>query len=793
MASHGPRHGASRRWMPSLWASWKPFGIGEQRPNNFAEVLRAAWENRDQARYAWRILRQGVCDGCALGTSGLRDWTMDGVHLCNIRLRLLRLNTMPAFDPAVVADVAPLVGRSGADLRGLGRLAWPMMRSKGDAGFRRVSWDAALDLVAERIRASTPERLGFYLTSRGLPNEVYFAAQKAVRAIGTNSIDNAARVCHSPSTVALKRALGVAATTCSYTDWIGSDLVVFIGSNPANNQPVSAKYLYYAKRAGTRVVMINAYREPGMERYWIPSNPESALFGTRLADATHLVNIGGDVAFLNGTLKHLIAHGWLAHDFIAAHTSGWDDLRAAIEAQPWECLERSAGASRAAMLEFARAIGTARSAVLVWSMGVTQHTCGEDNVAAIVNLALARGFLGRPGCGLMPIRGHSGVQGGAEMGAYATALPGGEPITPESARQLGERWGFTVPTAPGLSAPEMIDAAADGALDVLYASGGNFLDVMPHPAYVAEALGRVPLRVHQDIVLTSQMLLDPADTVVLLPAATRYEVPGGVTETSTERRVIFSPEIPGPRAGEARPEWEIFLDLARRVRPELADRLRFPDTAAIRAEIAATVPFYDGIQHLREAGDQFQYGGPHLCADGVCPTPDGRARFTPVAPAEADLPTGMFRVGTRRGKQFNSMVHAAADPLTGAGRRAVLMAAADAAALGVADGDAVVLHNDVGAMVGHVRFAPLQPRNVLVFWPEGNVLVDHRRRSPAAHIPDYNALVWITPAAAVEGAVAGAAGGPVSHAGAAGGRPAVGDGTAGRGPSGPRPADRTTA
>lgn len=733
--------------MPSLWASWKPFGIGEQRPNNFGEIARAAWENRDQARYAWRILRHGVCDGCALGTAGLRDWTMADVHLCNIRLRLLRLNTMPAFDPAVAADVASLAHRSGAELRRLGRLAWPMVRARGEAGFRRVSWGAALDLVAARIRASRPERLGFYLTSRGLPNEVYYAAQKAVRALGTNSIDNAARVCHSPSTVALKRALGVAATTCSYADWIGSDVVVFIGSNPANNQPVSAKYLYYAKKAGTRVVMINAYREPGMERYWIPSNPESALFGTRLADATYLVNIGGDAAFLNGTLKHMLAHDWLAHDFIAAHTTGWEDLRAAIEAQPWEDLEAAAGATRETMLDFARTIGQARTGVLVWSMGVTQHVCGEDNVAAIVNLALAKGFLGRPGCGLMPIRGHSGVQGGAEMGAYATALPGGVEITAETAGRLGARWGFEVPTAPGLSAPEMIDAAARGELDVLYASGGNFLDVMPDPAYVADALGRVPLRVHQDIVLTSQMLLDPADTVVLLPAATRYEVPGGVTETSTERRIIFSPEIPGPRPGEARPEWEIFMDLARRARPELADRLRFAGTAAIRAEIADVVPLYDGIQHLAAEGDQLQYGGPHLCPDGACPTPDGRARFTPVAPAAADLPDGMFRVGTRRGKQFNSMVHEAADPLTGAGRTDVLMPAADAAALGLAEGDAVVLHNDVGTLVGRVRLAPLQPRNLLVAWPEGNVLIDHRRRSPAAHIPDYNALVHVARAA----------------------------------------------
>jgi molybdopterin-dependent oxidoreductase alpha subunit len=741
---------AKKRPMPSIWASWKPFGIGEQRPNNYAEVFRAAWESRGDLRYAWRILTRGVCDGCALGTNGLVDWTVDGVHLCNVRLRLLKLNTMPAFDPAILADVAPLQRRRSAALRDLGRLAYPMIRHRGDAGFRRLSWDAALDLVAERIRASSPERLGFYLTSRGLPNETYYAAQKAVRALGTNNIDNAARICHSPSTVALKRSIGVAATTCSYSDWIGSDLIVFIGCNPASNQPVTTKYLHYAKKAGTKVVMINAYREPGMERYWVPSVPESALFGTKIVDETFLINIGGDIAFLGGALKHLIEQGWVDQDFVARHTSGFAELKAATERQAWPDLERLSGASREAMLSFARMLGEAGTGVLVWSMGVTQHEFGEDNVSAIVNLGLARGFVGRDRCGLMPIRGHSGVQGGAEMGAYATALPGGLPINAETAAHFSALWGFEVPTAPGLAAPQLIDAAAAGRLDLLYASGSNFMEVLPDPVFVEHALASVPLRVHQDIVLTSQMLVEPADSVLLLPAATRYEVPGGVTETSTERRVIFSPEIPGPRRGEARPEWEIFLDLARRARPDLADRLHFDGTPAMRAEIARAVPFYDGIQHLHAQGDQFQYGGPHLCADGNFDMPGGLARFFPIRPPETQVPEGMFRVATRRGKQFNSMVYEKVDPINGAPRRAVMMNQGDAETLGLNEGDQVVLYNDVGEFVGQVFTAPVQPHNLMIHWPEGNALLDHHRRSPGACIPDYNALVRM---AKVDGAL----------------------------------------
>ncbi|WP_226593013.1 molybdopterin-dependent oxidoreductase, partial [Microseira wollei] len=564
-----------KNWTPKNWASWKPFGIGEQYPNNYWEVFRAIWMSRDNLPYAWEVLNKGVCDGCALGTTGMKDWTTDGIHVCNVRLRLLRMNTMPAFDPAILADVSQLKSKRSAELRDLGRLPYPMIRQRGEKGFKRVSWDEALDLISSRISSSTPDKLSFYITSRGTVNETYYAVQKAVRAMGTNNIDNAARVCHSPSTAALKTSLGVAATTCSYKDWIGTDLLVFIGSNVANNQPVTVKYLHWAKKAGTKIVCINNYREPGMERYWVPSIVESALFGTKFAEDFFLVNVGGDVAFLNGTLKHLIENNWIAPNFIGNYTTGFAELKAALDTQSWSELERVSGATKEDMYAFAKMVGEANKAVFVWSMGITQHECGEDNVRSIINLALTKGFVGREGCGLMPIRGHSGVQGGAEMGCYATAFPGGKQITAENAADLSKIWGFDVPSSKGLIATEMIDAAYENKLDVLFSVGGNFLEVLPEPDYVEAALKRVPLRVHMDIVLSSQMLLEPADTVVLLPATTRYEIPGGVTETSTERRVIFSPEIPGHRIGEARPELEVFMELARRVKPELADKLHF--------------------------------------------------------------------------------------------------------------------------------------------------------------------------------------------------------------------------
>src|SRR5579864_1597729 len=626
------------------WVSLVPFGLNQQHPNNYKDILDALGENRDNLGYAWRVLRDGCCDGCSLGTTGMHDWTMKGIHLCAVRLALLRFNTMPAMDWRILTDVLPLKSKSEKQLRKLGRLAVPMIRRKGERGFRRVNWDDAVATVAEGIRATDPKRIAWYLTSRGLTNEAYYAHQKVARFIGTNHVDTSARICHAPSTAGLGATVGCAATTCSYSDWIGADLIVFVGANVANNQPVTTKYLYYAKKAGTRVFVVNPYQEPGMERYWIPSVTESALFGTRIADDFFQVHVGGDVPFFYGVIKHLIENGWINREFIATRTVGWEQVEKKAASLSWEALERGSGLTRGDMFRFAEAFGRARHAIVVWSMGITQHRYGTDNVKTLVNLQLAKGNIGRPHTGLMPIRGHSGVQGGAEMGGMPGAYVMGSAVTEENARLFAQphMWGLEPPSWKGLSATQMVHAAGQGEIDLLWQSGGNFKQTLPEPELVHHALSRIRLRVHQDIVPNPTMLVDPEDTVILLPARTRYEQRGGGTETSTERRVIYSPEIPGPRPGEARDEWEIPVLVARNLAPERAAKA-FPwkDTQDIREEIDRVCPSYKGIANLHKKGDSFQYGGRRLLTERFL-TPDGKGHFSAVDLPEEKVPEGHF-------------------------------------------------------------------------------------------------------------------------------------------------------
>lgn len=726
------------------WVSLIPYGLHEQHPNAYKEIAEFAWENRDNLSYAFRILKNGCCDGCSLGTSGMHDWTMKGIHLCSLRLKLLRLNTMPQMNFRLLEDVSGLQQKSEAELRKLGRLAVPMVRRKGEKGFRRVTWDEAIGLVADRLRETDPHRVGWYLTSRGLTNEAYYAHQKVARFIGTNHIDTSARICHAPSTAALSATIGCAATTCSYVDWVGTDLLILIGTNLANNQPVAMKYLYYAKKAGTKVIVLNPYEEPGLKRYWVPSVTESALFGTKIADEFFRIHAGGDIPFIYGVLKHLIENDWVDYDFVHQKTVGWEEVEAKVRSLSWETLERGSGLTRADMFRFAEMYGKATSAITVWSMGITQHAYGSDNVKAIVNLQLSRGNVGRRHTGLMPIRGHSGVQGGAEMGAMPGAYVMGSPVSDENAGRFAEPgiWGFHPPSWKGLSAAHMVLAAARGEMDALWQSGGNFKQTLPEPELVYDALSRIKLRIHQDIVVNPTMLVDPADTVVLLPAKTRYEQRGGGTETNTERRIIYSPEIPGPRIYEAKDEWEIPVLVARKIDPERARKLfQWRDTQDIRDEIDRVCPTYKGIANMKKKGDNFQYGGPRLLIDKFL-TPDGLGRFSTVALPEETVPQDRFLLSTRRGKQFNSIIHGDKDPLTGARRDDILMSQEDAERLGLQNGDAIVLRNQIGEFRGRVRIDRIRPGCLQAHWPEVNTIIPAGRLD-ASGVPDYNATVEV--------------------------------------------------
>jgi molybdopterin-dependent oxidoreductase alpha subunit len=616
-------------------SSISPVGpIGQARSHRYRDLLGVLWENRKEIPYAWNVLKHGVCDGCSLGPYGLRDNVVAGMHLCMIRLKQLKLNTIAALDISVLRDVERLRQMRPEQLRALGRLPCPMIRRARERSFLRVTWEEALGLVCEAIHDTAPHEMAFFATSRGLTNEVYYVLQKLARVLGTNNVGLCSHAHHSAGDTGLKATLGIGAPTCSLSDFIGTDLLIVFGANLAKNQPVATKYLRLAKKAGARIVVINPMREAGRDRYRAPSVASSAFFGTRLTDEFFPVRVGGDIAFINGTIKTMIATGQTNQAYVKKHTAGFAELKELIEQQSWEMLEQRSGLSRDQMRRFADLYGQAKNAVLVYGVGLTQHEFGIDNVKAIVNLALSRGVFGREKCGIMPIRGDSGVQGAGECGFEPDLFPGGVSVNDDTARRFSNLWYHPIPSKPGLKVPAMIEAAYRGEIKFLYSIGGNLYETTPDSQLVTSALSKARLRVHQGLMLDPSMLLDAEQAVVLLPEQTRYEQRSGGTTTSTERRIRFTPEIPGHPIGESWPGWEIPVQIGRRSMPNGDKLFPFDDTQSIREEMSRVMPIYQGIEKLHKEGDHLQWGGPFLFKDGFTGMPNDRAHFTPIDPPE---------------------------------------------------------------------------------------------------------------------------------------------------------------
>jgi molybdopterin-dependent oxidoreductase alpha subunit len=725
-----------------------PFGLlVATKPRHYREMLRVLWRNRGRWRYAMRILSHGVCDGCSLGPRGLRDDVIEGVHLCLTRLGLLELNTMRAIPDAALGDIRKLRAMSNEELHRLGRVPYPLLRRPGEPGFRRISWEEAVRHCAESIARTQShgggDKMAFFVSSRGLTNEAYYAIQKLARIAGTANIDSCARLCHAASATGLKMTIGWGAPTCSLSDIIGTDLLVLIGTDLANNQPVTTKYMHFAKEQGTRIVVVNPFREPALERYWVPSVAKSALWGTPLMDDFFAVRPGGDIAFMLGVMKALDARNLFDDTFIKERTTGFAELREEVRARSWDEIADAAGLPRDEIERFADLYGGAERAVLLYSMGLTQYAFGVDNVKMVVNLALCRGNIGREKTGIIPIRGHSGVQGTAECGVDSDKLPGSVEITDESCAKFEAAWGHPIPHKKGLKAAHALDAAARGEIDFMYLVGGNFLDTMPDPENARRGLARPRVRVHQDIVLNTSTLVDAEELVLVLPAQTRYE--SGGTSTSTERRVRFSPVIEDPdgvNIAEARAEW-LIPALIGRALPTGKPCFPWQSTADVRAEMGRTMPLYAGIEGLRDEGEFVQWGGARLGTNGFPNMPDGRARFSTVAIPTPAVPEGKLMLATRRGKQFNSITYGQKDPITDSSRRdVVLFHADDLAERGLSDGDRVVIRSEAGVMEAMARIGPCRRRHVQAFWPEANVLLA-RVYDPVSGEPDYNAVVTV--------------------------------------------------
>jgi molybdopterin-dependent oxidoreductase alpha subunit len=697
-----------------------------------------------EAGGVWKLYRRlrarNACKTCAFGMGGQGGGMVNEQgrfpEVCKKSIQAQAADMQAPVPESLFREhaLAELERWSSMRLEHAGRLAFPVVWREGDTHYRRASWDEAMERVARALKAAPPEETFFYSSGRS-SNEAAFLMQILARAYGTANIHNCSCYCHQASGVALSRMIGSGTATVVLDDLDRADLALVAGANPASNHPRLVVKLIELRRRGGTVIVVNPLRELGLVRFRIPSRPMSLVFGSDVSDLYLQPNVGADIETFKAILKSLLERGAVDREFLGAHVEGWEAVEEDARATEWDVLLRRSGLEREAVERAAEAMARARRGILLWAMGLTHHAHGVDNVTALGNIALARGWLGRPGAGLLPIRGHSNVQGVGSVG-FTPALKAA------FAKKMDEVYRIRVSEQPGLDTYHSIVAAREGRIRAAVLLGGNLYGSNPDLGFAREALQRIGTTAYITTKLNTGHIHGRGRETFLLPVLARDEEPQATTQESMFNYVRLSDGgAPGPRGG-LRSEVEVVCDLAARLLPPGPFPFeRMTSHRAIREAIARVVPGFEAMGGIDAAKREFQIGGRTFHAP-VFPTPSGKARAWPTPLPDFEVHDGEFRLMTVRSEgQFNTVVYEDEDLYRGNTRRdVVMMSAMDGARLGLGEGEPVTVETATGKLRVVVSFVDLRPGNLAMYYPEANAIVP-RRIDPASGTPAFKSVV----------------------------------------------------
>lgn len=605
------------------------------------------------------------------------------------------VDTEPASGPSNGGRLC-VKGRSGSFdfVQSPDRLTTPLVKNRETGEFEPATWDEALDLVARRFgeikREHGGEALAAFACSRSSNEDVYMLQKMARCAFDTNNVDNCARVCHGPSVAGLATTLGSGAMTNPIADITSPDVdvIMLVGSNPEEAHPVVGMQIRAAVERGAKLIVVD---------------PRDIRLAKK-ADIHLKLRPGTNVAFSNGMCHVMIEEGLIDRSFIDERTEGFDEFAAMVADYTPERVAEICNISADDLRAAARLYATAGQAPIIYCLGVTEHSTGTEGVMSMSNMALLCGKLGRPGCGVNPLRGQNNVQGACDMGATPADLPGYQKIVNDEVRAKFEAaWGVTLKPEKGLFATEVFHAAAEGKIRGLFIFGEDQVRTDPDTAHVLRGIKALDFFVVDDLFMTETAKL--AD--VVLPGISYAEKEG--TFSNTERRVQrIRPAVASP--GDARPDTWIFSEIMRRMgydQPDLTP-------AEIMDEIASLTPSFAGISHARL--DSAEVAGRGL--QWPCTAPDhpgtpimhvgtftrGKALFSTAAYKPAtELPDAEFPLMLTTGR---ILYHYNACAMTGRteglnvieGESFIEVNERDAAALGIAHGDRVRVESRRGAI-----------------------------------------------------------------------------------------------
>ncbi|HWJ87928.1 MAG TPA: FdhF/YdeP family oxidoreductase [Pelagibacterium sp.] len=693
------------------------------------------------------LTAKNTCKACAYGMGGQMGGMTNELgefpSVCNKSVQAQSTDIQPAIPHAIfehpLSDLKELTGR---EIEHLGRLGDPVYKPAGSDRYRVVDWDWALAHAASRLLATTPDRTFFYSSGRS-SNEAGFIFQLLARVFGTNNVNNCSYYCHQATSEGLASTIGSGTATVELADLKGADMIFVIGANPSSNHPRFIHMLKHCRDRGGEVIVINPAKEPGLVKFAVPKSPGSMLRGGDEIASDYLQpKIGSDVALFLALSKAVLELGLEDTKFISDYCANWDLMKAQLHTFPYQYLEQLTGISEADVKRVARKYGAAKNVVFAWGMGMTHHVHGVENVESIANLALLRGMVGRPNAGLLPLRGHSNVQGIGTIGV--------KPVLAEDVMAEMERhFSISLSRTNGLDTMACLHAAHRGDMDAAVIMGGNLYAASPDTAWAERSLNSIGFK----LFLTTTLNLghvhghDDSESLIL-PVTARDEEWEPTTQESMFNFIRLS-DGGINRLANVRPESVILTDLAARILPDCPiDFKTFGKHTEVRKAIAEIVPGLNGLADIDVAKREFHIAN-RILHEPQFQTPDGKAHFRAFPPPEPvrapDGKKGLTLATIRSEGQFNTIVYEETDSYRKkAPRWSVLLNERDMDELGIAEGDLVDIASEQGKMRKLKALSFDIPRgSALAYYPEANVLVG-TQIDPRSKTPAFKSVpVWI--------------------------------------------------
>ncbi len=694
-------------------------------------AIRYSFQKAREAGGFWKLFRAlrspNTCKTCALGMGGQKGGMVNEsghrFEVCKKSIQAMAADMQGSVPATFFSSfsVQQMKAMTPYELEHAGRLVEPMFLAEGASHYEPIPWEAAYQKIAKKMRRISPTEAFFYFSGRS-SNEAAFLLQKFARQWGTPHINNCSYYCHQASGVGLKSVTGSGTATLVLDDLDTCDFFMILGANPSSNHPRLLKNLVEIRRRGGKVIVVNPVKELGLTRFRVPSDWRSLLLGSSIASEYVQPHIGGDLAFLMGVAKGVLELGKEDLSFLENHTQGFDDFKKSVEQSSWEILEAHSGVPVLQIRKVALQYAQSENAVFSWAMGITHHAHGVNNVRAIGNLALLRGMVGKKGAGLLPLRGHSNVQGIGSVGV--------------------------VPGEGGLDTLGCMEKAAAREMRLAWCLGGNLYASNPESAWATKALGKVDLMLQVSTTLNTGHAWGVGKETLILPAKVRDEDGQSTTQESMFNYVRVSsgglPRHQGPRS-----EVDLVCDLANVVFPE-EDWDPYRSHDLIRKEIAQEVSGYASVYEKAKKKEEFSISG-RTFHQPKFSLPSGRAQMhaipLPKENGEIGKSPSLRLMSVRSEGQFNTVVYEEADLYRGQERRDVLlMNADDMSCENLKENQRVTVKSEVSQLENIlVRAYDIRQGNALMYYPEANALYP-RSVDPESQTPAFkNVAIQIIP------------------------------------------------